>query len=449
MTFDSAMVGTAASIWRSDSRLTDQPALDLTKVKQLVVVSAHPDDETLGTGGLIATCATLGIDVTVVVVTDGAGSHPTSTTRNPEELASIRSGEVLTAMAALAPDARVIQLGFVDGGTRESRGEITTWLREMLIELPPELTLVVAPWSGDGHRDHRVVGEICAELTEQLALPFAEYLIWFWHWSHPSDGQIPWTRLRSVGLSSTAFQAKAAAIQVFKSQILPISDAVGDEAVLTPSFLEHFTNPIELFLIKQETLRASYFDDLYERHDDPWGFASRWYERRKRAITIAALPDERYGSALEIGCSLGLLTVDLAERVDHLHAVDISQTAVDRARERSTSENVTIERRDVTTSFPDGPFDLVVLSEVGYYLDVPTLSTLLDTIVASLAPGGTVLLCHWRHPVTDYPLSGDEVHALMDSQATLTRLSRHEEKDFLLDVYSLDNRSVAERTGLA
>jgi len=92
----------------------------------------------------------------------------------------------------------------------------------------------------------------------------------------------------------------------------------------------------------------------------------------------------------------------------------------------------------------------VLLSEVGYYFEPDVLRRVLADTTASLADGGTVVLCHWRHGVADYALRGDEVHdiAARSFEGTLTRIARHEELDFVLDVYSADGRSVAGRTGL-
>lgn len=132
VTFDSALEGTAASTWASDPRLTDAPELDLTGIRHPVVVSAHSDEETLGAGGLIAECSARGTDVTVIVVTDGAASHPGSLSVARGELADLRSREVVAATATLAPTARVVQLAFADGETREQRAEIILALRAML-----------------------------------------------------------------------------------------------------------------------------------------------------------------------------------------------------------------------------------------------------------------------------------------------------------------------------
>ena len=77
-----------------------------------------------------------------------------------------------------------------------------------------------------------------------------------------------------------------------------------------------------------------YFDALYEACDDPWGFRNRWYERRKRLLTMALLPRERYRRAFEPGCANGELSAQLAARCDSLLATDLNETAVRLASER-------------------------------------------------------------------------------------------------------------------
>jgi len=427
VTFDSAAPGTAAGIWDAEARLHDRPPLRLDGVDELVVIAAHPDDETLGAGGLMAQCAGRGIPVRVIVVTDGAAS-------GEEGITERRSLELHDAVRVLAPRAAIHELGVPDGAAREHRELIRDALHPHLAACLPN-TLVVAPWRGDGHRDHRVVGEVAAELAHQFARDFAEYPIWLWHWGEP--GSAPWDSLRSVPVDAGR---KSEAIAAFASQV------EGEDPMLRSDFLENFARD-ELFIVERTGLAAAYFDSLYESRDDPWGFETRWYEARKRAIVLASLPDQRYAAALEIGCSLGNLTDDLADRCDELLAVDISATAVDRATAR-VGDRARIERRDVLDDYPSGLFDLVVLSEVGYYFGRQELDTVLDSIAASLAVGGTLVACHWRHPVADYPLGGDEVHAAI-ALRPWRRLASHLEDDFVLEVFSLEERSVAQRGGLA
>jgi SAM-dependent methyltransferase len=194
------------------------------------------------------------------------------------------------------------------------------------------------------------------------------------------------------------------------------------------------------------TLPAAYFESLYAEHEDPWGFRTRWYEQRKYALTLAALPEPRFGAALEVGCSIGVLTAQLAGRCDALTAIDASERALAAARTR-VPDTVTLVRGSVPADWPAGTYDLVVLSEVAYYLDPDDLTGLLDQVATDLAPDGFVLACHWRHPVADYPQTGDAVHEAMGDR--WPRVSRVEDPDFLLDVFHpAGPTSVAGRTGL-
>jgi predicted TPR repeat methyltransferase len=153
-----------------------------------------------------------------------------------------------------------------------------------------------------------------------------------------------------------------------------------------------------------------FFDRLYAGDPDPWGFETSAYERAKYDATIAALPDRPIAHALEIGCSIGVLTQRLAQHAEHVLAVDVSEAALRTAQARSIP-NATFERRELPEQMPQGPFDLIVASEVLYYLDPPALDAVLDAIANALAPNGSLLAVHWRHPTETYPLLGDEVHA--------------------------------------
>jgi LmbE family N-acetylglucosaminyl deacetylase/SAM-dependent methyltransferase len=455
VTFDSSLPGTPAEAWTTDGRLSTLRPIDLGPNDRVIVVAAHPDDETLGAGGLIAECFALGIPIEVIVVTDGAASHAPTPSSDPAALAATRAAEARAAVGILAPGTAVTLLGFPDGGIREQRDEVNDTLASLL-ERSPGTTLLVAPWRGDGHRDHRVVGEICADLAASFALRLLEYPIWMWHWSTPDNAVTPWNSLESLALRPQSIAAKRLAIAAYPSQVLPRSSSPGDEAVLHPRFLRNFGRTMEVFVTQasgepspEASLSGAYFDAAYARRPDPWGFETRWYESRKRAITLAALPTERYESAFEIGCSIGVLTELLAERCAAVLAVDISQAAVNRARTRLVgAPHVTVERMDVGRRFPDRHFDLVLLSEVGYYFDNETLDDVLGHVESSLGHSGTLVACHWRHPVDDYPLSGDDVHAAIRRRPGLTRLAVHVEEDFILEVFSPDGRSVAERTGL-
>ena len=201
------------------------------------------------------------------------------------------------------------------------------------------------------------------------------------------------------------------------------------------------------------TLPAAYFDAMYQAAADPWGFEDRWYEQRKYAISLAQLPAARYRSAFEPGCSVGVLTRLLASRCDTLLSCDVAAAAVRAAAEPHPGSGARPGRAARhSPAMAGGRFDLVVFSEILYYFGDHDLEQVLKNAVSALEPEGTLLAVHWRHPVADYPRSGDDVHRVLAAQPGLARLVRHEEPDFLAEVWiRTEGRpvSVAQSTGLA
>ena len=198
--------------------------------------------------------------------------------------------------------------------------------------------------------------------------------------------------------------------------------------LLTPAFLEHFAGRREVF-VRQAPVDGV-LDDLHAHDQDPWGVDRRWYELRKRRLLAAMLPRERYRRALEIGCSTGALAEELAARCHELVAVDGSAHAVASARRRLAGlGHVSVEQREVPQWWPAGAFDLVVVSEVGYFLSPRDLDRLVDRIATTLADDGVVVLCHWRHPVAGWPLDGADVHARFRAPALRPVLAEYRDRD--------------------
>ncbi len=194
---------------------------------------------------------------------------------------------------------------------------------------------------------------------------------------------------------------------------------------------------------------AETFDRLFAHSDDPWGFRTRWYEERKRHLTLASLPARRYRCGYEPGCANGELSAALATRCDQLLVSDIAEAAVALARQRLAEwPHARAFRAMVPLEWPDEPLDLVVISELGYYLAGDALGAFADKARASLSEGGTLLACHWRHPIAGCERDGDAVHRVLAERLGMTALVQHLEPDFRLEVWSSDGRSVASREGL-
>jgi ubiquinone/menaquinone biosynthesis C-methylase UbiE len=143
-------------------------------------------------------------------------------------------------------------------------------------------------------------------------------------------------------------------------------------------------------------LVRGYFEHVYRR-EDPYEIAENPEEEAKREATMAAIADRRYAAALEIGGGEGLLARRLADQVDDLLMVDLSERALQRARGRLEDKpNVRIERLDVVAQPLPGRFELIVCSEVLVYVQPGDLDAVKAKVLAALAEGGDLLLVHSR-----------------------------------------------------
>lgn len=198
----------------------------------------------------------------------------------------------------------------------------------------------------------------------------------------------------------------------------------------------------------------TYFDQLYGASADPYGLRTRWYEQRKRALTLAALPHPRYRSAYEPGCGAGELTAALATRCETLLSSDFSEKGLAAARARNGGRaNVQLAVHDLPREWPlaQTPFDLIVISELGYFLQADAMQQLAADCAASLDVDGTLVACHWRPSFSQRTLTTEAVHQTLEqalSSAGAHTTLRHEEADFLLQVWCRDARSVAQRGGI-
>lgn len=181
---------------------------------------------------------------------------------------------------------------------------------------------------------------------------------------------------------------------------------------------------------------ARHFVDRYAEDPDPWGFEDRWYERRKQALTLALLPEPRARRALEPGCANGALTVQLADRCDELFAYDVVDGPLRRARERTAHlPQVHVLEGRLPELWPGDGGDLVVWSEVAYYLSDAAADVAAAHLRRWLWPGGSVVAVHWTGE-TDYPRTGQAVHRWLDGLPFLQRRSRLEEPLFAAGVWT-------------
>ena len=189
-------------------------------------------------------------------------------------------------------------------------------------------------------------------------------------------------------------------------------------------------------MAERKRLRPGYFEDLYSGSRDPWGFETSRYERRKYERTLEVLEERRYRRALEVGASIGVFTQMLAPLCDELLAVDVSEKALTIARERLAAQpHVRFELRELPEEMPEGPFDLILASEVLYYLPREVMLEALGRFEDALAPGGRLLAVHWRKKTETYPLQGDEVHELIVENTRLRNTETIVEPEYRLDLF--------------
>ena len=232
--------GTTESRWQDWLERTGFPRLEASAVagRRVVVLAAHPDDEVLGVGGLLAALSRIGRQPVLVWATDGEASHPASTVIDATTMRARRRAEAAAAIARLGVQpVAVHHLGLPDGGLAAAGARLDRALTGIVC--PNDL--VLAPWAGDGHPDHEAVGEAALRLPD---IDVWEYPIWMWHWAEPGDSRVPWDRCREIAVSDVA--TKRRAIAEFTTQIRPLGDGPEDAAILPPKILARFLRPVEV-----------------------------------------------------------------------------------------------------------------------------------------------------------------------------------------------------------
>ncbi|TXD98627.1 methyltransferase domain-containing protein [Psychrobacter frigidicola] len=242
----------------------------------------------------------------------------------------------------------------------------------------------------------------------------------------------------------------------------------------------------------------SYFDTLYNDNTDPWQYQTRWYEKRKRDMCLAVLPQAQYGNAIELGCGNGVFSELLARRCHALLSVDGNTQAVQLAKQRLKGSphvrviqgiipNALLNLEDTLLhTYPltdkllankplsnkppanKPPFDLIVISEILYYLSPNDVDKVITWIGQNLAIDGTLLCCHWRYAIDGFAMTGETVHQRLQQAFSLVNSTNNEraqqvafdhpvafnhqskivDTDFLLDVWQNSSSSVAMQENL-
>ncbi len=310
--------------------------------------------------------------------------HPGDASPGVSGLISDLSGRDWGVELVSASPGALSSPGLSDDGQVDREAELISRLVAVVGERGSE-TILCAPWRHDDRLDHQTCGRAAAVAARRTDARLLEY---------------------------------------------PVA---AHEVRFDPQLWSQFSWGSEVVLESATQARDDALDRVHRSRPDPWQVDS-WYEQRKRALTVASLPRERYGNALEIGCSIGALAFDLAQRCDRLLAVDSSPTALSAARARLAAvPHVEVRVVDVPDGWPEGRFDLISVSEVGYFLSPRQLDELIRRTFDCLARDGHVLVCHWRHQPEGWPLSGPGVHEAFRSQGAV-ELVAHDEPDFLLHV---------------
>jgi LmbE family N-acetylglucosaminyl deacetylase len=219
-------------------------------IRGLIVVAPHPDDESLGCGGLIAAARTDGIPVRIVVVSDGAGSHPNSVSYPPERLRRLRERETLAAVAELGVPADAVSfLGLPDRYVPTEGPEAAAAIASIVaIAQACGAELMTVTWQHDPHHDHQAAFALARAACDRLpGVRLCAYPIW--GWTLPADHALPGDIPQGFRLAIEGhLPAKRRAIAAHRSQISRLIDDDPAGFMLSADDLARFDQPYETFI---------------------------------------------------------------------------------------------------------------------------------------------------------------------------------------------------------
>ena len=374
----------------------------------LVVLSPHPDDETLGASALVIAAGRLHRQVGLVAVTDGDASHPGSRLHPPARMTALREAEQDAALHSMGcPSAEVIRLRLPDGAAgRDPRfaaaaDEIAALCRRI------GATALTAPHPDDPHPDHHATAALA--LAVRARLPELRILFYeVWSRRLPADTPFGFDRLTPFRVR-TEVEVKRQAIQCHASQLGRVVSDDPNGFVLPPWFLDAQEDALERYAwlaMPGEVPGAAHFNALYADGGDPWHAKSSPYEADKRRASIGTLAGRSFARVLDVGCGEGILARELlaAGVAEAVVGFDGEPAIIERAVAQAIPGASFVAGR-LPDTLPPGKFDLVVFSEVLYFLDEAKLLSLCGLLSSRLAPGASLLIVSYLGP-TDTPLAG-------------------------------------------
>lgn len=356
----------------------------------LLVIAPHADDEILGAGAIMARAAQAGARVAIVVATNGAASDPG---RDATVLAGMRRDECragLERMLGYVP--ALLFLDQPDGGLSSNaipRSRMAA-LSAFCAEAAPDTVLVTDP--ADGHPDHKAA----FGLASRIVGAGIGWLLQVMPVSQRVDRLFDPTGFDAIAVGDFAVR-KRAALACHASQLDPVAGfSLAPNICNAFTTIEYVRTAYDRLDRTNEATPATHFDSLFTNSPDPWRYDSEPYERDRFQRTVAALADRRYRSALELGCANGALTEQLAPLCDRLLATDTSRAALSAARDRlGARADVVLEQRTMPQDMPDARFDLIVASDMLYYLGLDGIVALIAAIERSATPDARILLASY------------------------------------------------------
>jgi LmbE family N-acetylglucosaminyl deacetylase len=200
----------------------------------IVVISPHPDDESLGAGGLIAFQRKRGVPICIIAVTDGENAYGFN---NPQ-LRKTRQREQSRAVRELGlGESQLVRLGFTDSSLMPAAEDIAG-------HIAPYVTNrhhILAPWTGDFHPDHEACGRAAEKLARRIGARLTWYFFWTWHRGDPS--LLKNVTMAAFPLSRDLREAKWRAIQAHRSQL----EHPGGQPILPENLLAPARRNFEVF----------------------------------------------------------------------------------------------------------------------------------------------------------------------------------------------------------